>query len=240
MSVLAVLREAVSRAREGISDAAVRRAVQGYDLTPLGGELGRRFRSLAPELERTVRRRAKGARADLAREMSQRVSRQVVTDLLDDQVSGVMRTLERARLDGWDGAQTTAMLRRQVGLSSRYVAALHAFQAGLREKRMTALQRERQVDAYAGRLLSSRLRMLDVTTTARAKQAAELATWGSEPGALKVWRTARNERTCRVCAPMDGVAVPVWDDWILPDGRRASLPIDSHPSCQCDQELDEA
>ena len=56
------------------------------------------------------------------------------------------------------------------------------------------------------------------------------------PDAGKRWRTAEDESTCPLCAPLDLVVVPLDEPWITPEGVRLWAP-GAHPGCRCRPEL---
>jgi hypothetical protein len=56
------------------------------------------------------------------------------------------------------------------------------------------------------------------------------------PAAEKVWLTARDERTCKVCAPMHNVRVLLSERFTLPNGTKIYVP-GVHPNCRCETRL---
>lgn len=62
--------------------------------------------------------------------------------------------------------------------------------------------------------------------------------------ARKVWVTAIDERVCPICAPMDGVAVPVLDRFLVSTGDKKQDHVKLvvppvHPNCRCTMVLDQ-
>lgn len=56
------------------------------------------------------------------------------------------------------------------------------------------------------------------------------------PDAVKRWITAEDERVCKVCAPLDKVAIPLAESWTTANGERLLCP-GVHPNCRCRMEL---
>lgn len=56
------------------------------------------------------------------------------------------------------------------------------------------------------------------------------------PAAEKVWITARDERTCKVCAPMHNVRVLLTERFTLPNQTKIYVP-GVHPNCRCTVKL---
>lgn len=55
------------------------------------------------------------------------------------------------------------------------------------------------------------------------------------PGTTRVWRTARDERVCPSCGPLDKTEVPLDQPFITDMGEYWSPPL--HPKCRCDIDL---
>jgi len=53
--------------------------------------------------------------------------------------------------------------------------------------------------------------------------------------AMKVWRTAHDEKVCAVCGPMDGVTIPLDEMFELLTGKLVCP--GAHPNCRCTVEL---
>lgn len=102
---------------------------------------------------------------------------------------------------------------------------------------------DRMVDRYSERLLRYRSETIARTETARAASAGQQELWrqAESQGLLNRartqmrWTTARDERTCRYCAPMDGKQVPFGQSFSTLLGTSSGPPL--HPSCRCDLTL---
>ena len=134
-------------------------------------------------------------------------------------------------------------IQNVVGLHPRWANAVVKFERnefqklmrqGLTEERAraTALQRTTR---YRDRLVRKRSEMIARTENAIAQNQGRLQGWKQandsglvDPASYKMWITAGDERTCDICAPMDGEIVP----WLGTFSIGVEMPI-VHPNCRC-------
>lgn len=100
-----------------------------------------------------------------------------------------------------------------------------------------------RIEAFIERAFGLRLRTLVDNSLRQVEADAVQRGWeqglanGTIPiTATKIWVTALDERTCPVCAPMDGVAVGITERFELPDGNKVKAPP-VHVNCRCTVEL---
>lgn len=100
-----------------------------------------------------------------------------------------------------------------------------------------------KIESFVGRAFGQRVLVLVDNSLRQVEHDAILKGWergladGTIPvTATKVWFTAADERTCPVCAPMDGAQIPVMDSFHLPDGNKVKTP-GVHVNCRCTCEL---
>lgn len=91
---------------------------------------------------------------------------------------------------------------------------------------------------YAERQLRQRALLIARTETIAASNAAQQLQWAQaiRDGLLRGtemqrWSTARDERTCPVCRPLDGVTVPLGQTFPSELGPLTAPP--AHPNCRC-------
>lgn len=96
---------------------------------------------------------------------------------------------------------------------------------------------------FIANFFSSRLHLLVKQSVREVESMARQAAWDAglldgsiAPDTVKVWITAADEKTCPVCAPMDGVQVDLSAHFTLPDGSQALVPP-VHPNCRCEVTL---
>jgi hypothetical protein len=104
---------------------------------------------------------------------------------------------------------------------------------------------------YARKAVKDRALLIARTETMRASNAGQFEGWrqGVKAGQLtgqenRVWITAIDDRTCPVCAPMDGAIIPMKGSFFLPPagnkfvGGEVRMPP-AHPACRCAMGLTE-
>jgi hypothetical protein len=150
----------------------------------------------------------------------------------------------------------TNLRNQQIGRISQLGRTVIAPRIGLRnmrntkdrEKFLAAAGRksiEQLGDEYAQRLLMKRAENIARTESFRATMLGQQVVWdeGANQGlfdrtrARKQWHVISDERTCQICAPMEGQIVPMDREFISPyDGSSAQHPpIHSH--CRCHTSL---
>lgn len=137
-------------------------------------------------------------------------------------------------------AEGARMLRQMLGLTPQYSRAVVNFQQALRLKGYSADYIQAKADEYSRRLLNHRARTVARTETLRALQEGQRQsfTQAVEQGVLqpnrtrRQWVTAADERTCAICAPMDGALTTLTEPWMTDIGP-VQTPTDTHPQCRC-------
>lgn len=130
-------------------------------------------------------------------------------------------------------------VRDRATLLPQHADAVDRFRAGLVEQGVAADRVDRLVREKSERLRVYRSRMIALTEAARAVQLGQMEAWrqAEELGWVdgsdrKRWVTARDERTCRFCAPLDGVEVGLHGLWQTGRGP-VEYPSLVHPFCRC-------
>lgn len=96
-----------------------------------------------------------------------------------------------------------------------------------------------RIDSMIAKAIAARADTIGDTEAYLASNEAKVLLWSYEqaqgdvpPEAEKVWITAHDERVCRVCGPMNGVAVKLNELFQLPTGDWVTSPS-PHPRCRC-------
>lgn len=126
------------------------------------------------------------------------------------------------------------------GLTPRQMSGALALKAPEKTFSVSPRALKAKFNEYVGRSLRSRFKIfaeqevhnLDL----QAKQTAWM--WMQDNGGLnetaqKVWLTARDEKVCPICGPMNGVRADIKDKFELPNGSEIWVP-GVHPNCRCD------
>lgn len=228
---------------------------RGEDFTVLLDEVPRRLRTFADYIEAVLVQASDREHENLfdmgltidweyvhpeAIEMAQDHTGQLIERIGAEQLSAIQTIVTRAVRSGAHPYVTARQIRNVVGLNSQQAAALDNYRAKLMIDEVDPDRADILVQRYAERLLKQRAETIARTETLWANNAGQLAVWGAGiaagdivPNAQKVWSTSKDERTCRVCAPMNGAAVPMDASWLLPNGKSAMVPTDAHPNCRC-------
>ena len=177
----------------------------------------------------------------------------LVKDITDAQVEAIRNIIAKGQAGEYTVEAAGRQIRNVVGLDPRRAGALAKFDASLAERvaRMTAqgatpakvskalARSEQAVDRYRSKLLASRAETIARTESISAAVEGQLQAWnqGVAHGkitatALKRWITTPDDRRCKtICRPMNGVKVPVGQDFSTPAGMRKGPP--AHPNCRC-------
>ena len=142
-----------------------------------------------------------------------------------------------------DYRATARRIKNIVGLHPRWAEAVVKFEKreldrlikeGFKEATARARAQSRAT-AYADRLKSARATMIARTEIQIAQNAGRYEGWKQaweegyvDPNSMKMWVTALDERTCEICAPLNGEIVP-WNG-IFSIGLEAPI---VHPNCRC-------
>jgi SPP1 gp7 family putative phage head morphogenesis protein len=155
------------------------------------------------------------------RHLSERTIRQVLNSALDRGLS--------ERVIG-------ERLRQLWPLSPQHAHAVERYRANLLRQDRTPRSVNELAKRYAGRLLETRLKTLTTTEMHTAFNLGREAQWlqaiqtGELPaGTLKMWVTAQDELTCKVCRPMDGMTAPLGQ----PFDELGIMVPGAHPNCRC-------
>lgn len=103
---------------------------------------------------------------------------------------------------------------------------------------------ERWVRSEAERAVRIRAAVIARTETVHALQEGKLDAWREArnkrlipPEILRRWSTAHDERTCPICAPMDGQTRGLEEPFESPSDGSTALTPPIHPQCRCDVDL---
>lgn len=142
-----------------------------------------------------------------------------------------------------DYRATAQRIKNVVGLHPRWADAVTKYEqnqfeilkrTGMKEAKALKLAQER-ASLYADQLKSKRATMIARTEIQIAQNEGRYEGWKQaakegfvDPQALKMWITAKDERTCDECAPMDGEQV-IWSG-LFSNGLEKPI---VHPHCRC-------
>ena len=208
--------DAIARKAMGKSARISAKTTTGFEL---------KFNVINPEVVATARTMSINLSTTL-----NKATRETLRKIIQDAVEGNLTTLQAAR-----------KIRNHVGLIPAHSDAVDRYYDTLIQSGMKSKLAQKQADAYAQRLLKYRGETIARTEIARAVGEGQTAMWkqmvqeGYLPvDAKRVWITALDERTCKICEPMNGVETDIYGSWNTPNGF-VQYPQDTHPNCRCTQ-----
>lgn len=159
----------------------------------------------------------------------------LVTNIDKGQRAAIRTVVERAIREGGNPREIAPLIQQVIGLNERQANALMNQRQRMFERGLPPSRIESETRAYATRALRSRAEMIARTEVLDAMNAGVDDGWGSmiERGLLdpalveREWIVTWDERTCDICAPLDGVRAPVGETFDGYDRPPA------HPRCRC-------
>lgn len=161
-------------------------------------------------------------------EMTRMAVRKIIIDAFNEQI---------------DVRATAQRIKNVVGLHPRWADAVVKYEkeqldllkrTGMNEAKALKTAQER-ASRYADQLKSKRATMIARTEIQIAQNEGRYEGWKQasdagfvDPQSQKMWITAKDERTCDECAPMDGELVP-WNG-VFSNGLEKPI---VHPHCRC-------
>jgi len=168
---------------------------------------------------------------------------QLVTSIDDLTRQAIRKIIIDSFNEGIDVRRTAVRIKNIIGLHPKWADAVRKFEireldrliaAGIKEAK--AIERaQKSATAYADRLKGARARMIARTEIQIAQNEGRMEGYRQadeagyiDPATMKMWITAPDERTCDICAPLNGEVVP----WIGLFSIGLEKPI-VHPNCRC-------
>lgn len=206
----------LSDAIDKIGDATGEGAMRGAAMLPKPGAL--RYDLKNPDIVEYIDTRSGSLVQNVTDEFQIIVARHV-----KDQFDSSLSQREVAN-------RMVPQLRSSIGLDDRRNNQLERFRASGASSR--------EIERFRSRLLDARAITIARTEMAYALNFGQLQVWqtAEEQGLLskksrKVWSV--DGRPCpNICQPMDGIAVPLYESFLLPDGVTVPAPP-GHVNCRC-------
>jgi hypothetical protein len=165
---------------------------------------------------------------------------QYLQDLNTDSQQAIQRIIQRSFTHGMRPKDAAREIITHLGLNDRQSIALMNFQMKLEMNQESPAKIKDLTDKYSDRLLKQRSVMIARTEIANANNQGQLSVWAQAQNeglmdpetTLKQWKTDRNPCE-KICEKMRDTKVKLHEKWVLPNGRLAEVPNDSHPNCYC-------
>jgi len=183
--------------------------------------------------------------------MAARIAARLITRITLETQQAIRAVIVRALAEGLavrEQADLIADILMDVaGVTERQAIAIMNYRAALKTKGMDPARINKLVRAMRDRAIQQRAEVIARTETVAAANAGVQATWDEmrQQGILpdhirRQWLTARDERTCPICKPMDG-QVRAFGELFESPANNALIefpPI--HPQCRCTMTLNPA
>lgn len=152
-----------------------------------------------------------------------------------------MRTIIADAIEAGDAPLVMAQhIKLLIGLTERGARAVTAYRDELVADGLPVAEITARVAKYADELLTWRAATIARTEMIKAVNEGSLAAWqaAARDGYLdpkrtsRVWITTEDDRTCRICEPMDGQTVAFDAPFLTGDEEEIDAPP-VHPGCRC-------
>jgi SPP1 gp7 family putative phage head morphogenesis protein len=178
----------------------------------------------------------------LPTEIDNDVLRAKIRPMVQQAIQGVLRQSQAAIdvLADWSGFDNHTVGRLGAGLNERQANALLKQIAGWDESGLAHSEILKRADAYADTAREYRARTILETELSKAEHAAQQAQyeWAAQTEfaaftITRVWITARDERVCPRCGPMNNKVVGVTDEFSSEVVGDTVMWPPLHPRCRC-------
>lgn len=171
---------------------------------------------------------------------AQRRAAALVTEVTADTRAALNDTVATYIRQGVRPEVMAREIKGMIGLRSDQQQAALNYRAALEEQGVKAERIDRLMEKYQSEQLQSRAELIARTETmtalneGRAAMIQEVVETGLvlETELIKTWATAKDERVCPVCGPMDGESIGRNETFVLPDATEIEQPP-AHPNCRC-------
>lgn len=178
-----------------------------------------------------------GTNAAAAR-VAARSAARLVTEIARETMLAIRDVIVQAIIEGNPPAAAARSIRSMVGLNRQQARAAEAYRQELIDSGLSADRIERDMDRYVAKAIRERSRTIARTEVMQALNEGARETYRQAQreglltdAAVKEWLTTDDEKACPICEPLDGVQVPLGDDFETENGPLPGPP--AHPRCRC-------
>jgi 2'-5' RNA ligase len=163
---------------------------------------------------------------------------ELVTQITDETRKAIQILIARALSEGIPPKPLGKLLREVIGLTERQGSALVDLRERLIDEGEDPGDIDDEVSAKAGEWMNHRADVIAHSSSMRAANKGTELLWDQAvaEGQLtgneqREWVATIGERTCPLCAEMDGALTGLGEPWTGPDGEQYDIPQDAHPQC---------
>jgi SPP1 gp7 family putative phage head morphogenesis protein len=161
---------------------------------------------------------------------------EMVTAITDEIMQAIRAVVVRSIRDGIPVYDSAKQVRDLVGMNAQQAQAAMNYRAELIQSGLSPEDVNTAMDKYVAKKIRQRALMIARTETMKALNDGSVSRWKQDqadgylgPGATKEWMATEDEVTCPQCSTLDGIAVPLGEDF--PDDGGEGPP--AHPNCRC-------
>jgi hypothetical protein len=174
----------------------------------------------------------------------ERIGADMVTNVSDETITAIRDALVDAYRNGRTGNQVAQDIRDMIGLTQRDVAQLGRLRDKLQGQVTAGDMTQAQVDKFLDKWVKAKIRyrahVIADHELNTAGNAGQQLLWeqGLEEGlipptARRSWITTPDDRTCPLCAPMNGETTGIMEPWYTTTGAAVMIPQEIHVRCRC-------
>lgn len=169
--------------------------------------------------------------------VAQKNAARMVQDINKSTQDTIREMVVRSLGDGTPPYELAERIKTVIGLTKPHAAAVSNYLQSLLDTGASRTRANQMAKQYAGRLLDYRAKSIARTETMIAANTGQSIFWqqmkslGFTDGMVREWITTADEKTCPLCAPMNGKHAPIDGFFQSGDGPLISPP--RHVQCRC-------
>jgi SPP1 gp7 family putative phage head morphogenesis protein len=173
-----------------------------------------------------------------AQRVAERQAARFVADITAETRGALRLLILRSIREGLPPYDAARIIVSMIGLTEKQAAAAWNYRISLIDSGLSLAKVDQAVGRYVTKQIRTRadtiarteiMAALNTGAQEAAEQAQRDGLLGKNP--KKEWLTAGDERTCPLCAPMDGAQAPLKGTFSTPAGTVDGPPL--HPRCRC-------
>ena len=168
-----------------------------------------------------------------------KICNHLITDITEQQRNVFKNIISSGVNRGLSNKVISEKIKSNIGLNQVQVTALQAIEDNLKFENISPEKINKIIENKSKQMLKARSQTIAITESARAvsegRYLIQQQTFDNDEfpsDVLQEWLTGSDERTCSVCAPMNGQKIKMNELFITGNGIKVKSPI-LHPRCRC-------
>jgi len=173
-----------------------------------------------------------------AQRVAARSAARLVTAIARETMLAIRAVIVSSIRDGTPAYESARAIRSMVGLNEQQARAAESYRRDLIESGLSLDRVDRELDRYTAREVRRRARTIARTEVMTALNEGQREAWreAKQDGllterAVVEWIVTPDDKLCPICAPLDGVQVPLGKRFDTAVGTLSGPP--AHPNCRC-------